>query len=393
MLSVARSAAEDAGGLDPGLLGDFLARLAEHGPEHHWDRHTVAAFAALGARAAEHGVAQRALVDLYLSAAWRAWPQLPALAGENSRTARVAGQRILRLCADVVAALAEGYISAERAVVRREEAMRREFIEDLLTGTANPVGLMVRAQSYGLQLASDHSVLLARAATPFQATSPLLAKLSADLTGPLGAHEALTATRDGELVIVLPSLPPPVLDAVLTAAHRSLATGNRPAPELEMALGRSHAGPSGITRSYAEARDAFALAKRLRLVDPVVRAESLLVYQVLLRDRAALCDLIDTVLTPLRRARGGAEPLLETLEAYFGSGGNTTHTAQFLHLSVRAVTYRLRRIATLTGLHPSNPAHRYTLHTAVLGARALGWPDDSQEVADTRQGNQADRGR
>jgi len=124
-----------------------------------------------------------------------------------------------------------------------------------------------------------------------------------------------------------------------------------------------------------------------------VRAENLLVYQVLLRDRAALCELIDTVLTPLRTARGGAEPLLDTLEAYFGNGGNTTRTAQSLHLSVRAVTYRLDRITTLTGLHLSDPAHRYTLHTAVLGARALGWPDDMPPVADARQGSQADPGR
>lgn len=393
MLDVTRSAVEDAGELDPELLGDFLARLAAHDPEHDWDRHTIAAFAALGARAAEHGVALRALVDLYLSAAWRAWPQLPAVAGENVRAIRAAGQRVLRLCADVVAALAEGHISAGRAVARREEAKHREFVDDLLTGTADPVGLMERAQSYGLQLAGAHAVLLARAATPFQATSPLLAQLSAALAGPLGTHEALSATRDGELVIVLPSLPAPALDAVLTAAQRTLTSGDRPAPELHMALGRPHPGPSGVARSYTEARDAFALARRLRLTDPVVRAESLLVYQVLLRDRAALCDLIDTVLTPLRAARGGAEPLLETLEAYLGSGGNTTRTAQWLHLSVRAVTYRLSRIATLTGLHPSHPADRYTLHTAVLGARALGWPDDIQSVADARQESRADHGR
>ena len=52
-LEVARSAAADAGGVDLELLGDFLDRLAADGPEHDWDRHTNAAFAALGTRAAE----------------------------------------------------------------------------------------------------------------------------------------------------------------------------------------------------------------------------------------------------------------------------------------------------------------------------------------------------
>ncbi|HEX6405246.1 MAG TPA: helix-turn-helix domain-containing protein [Pseudonocardiaceae bacterium] len=384
-LEVARLAAADAGGVDPELLGDFLDRLAAPGPEHDWDRHTNATFAALGSRAAEQGVVLRALVDLYLSAAWRAWPALPAVAGEDTTAVRAAGQRVLRACDDAVAALAEGYASARRAVVRREEALRREFVDDLLAGTADPAGLLVRAQSYGLQLAGAHAVLLARTAVPFQDASPLLAEVSAALAASLGAFEALITTRDGQLVIVLPALPAPILDAALAAAHRALTCGGRRSQQVWLVLGRPHPGPSGVARSFTEARDALALAQRLQLSEPVVRAEDLLVYQVLLRDRAALCDLIDTVLTPLLRARGGAEPLLETLEAYLGSGGNTTRTAQLLHLSVRAVTYRLNRIATLTGLHLGNPAHRYTLHTAVLGARALGWPDNTEVVAEFRQ--------
>jgi GGDEF-like domain/PucR C-terminal helix-turn-helix domain len=381
---VARSAAADAGGVNLELLGDFLDRLAA-GPEHSWDRHPNAAFAALGARAAEQGVALRTLVDLYLSAAWRAWPRLPAVTGEDTTAIRAAGQWVLRACDDVVAALAEGYASARRAMVRREEALRREFVDDLLAGTADPAALLVRAQSYGLQLAGPHAVLLARTAAPFQEASPLLAQVSTALADPLSAFDTLITTRDGELVIVLPALPAQTLDAVLAAAHRVLTSGAQRTQQVWMVLGRPHPGPSGVAHSFTEARNALTLAKRLQLSEPVVRAEDLLVYQVLLRDRAALCDLIDTVLTPLRRARGGAEPLLATLEAYLGSGGNTTRTAKLLHLSVRAVTYRLHRIATLTGLHVGNPAHRYTLHTAVLGARALGWPNNTEVIAEPRQ--------
>ncbi len=371
------------------MLGDFLDRLAAHGPEHDWDRHTHAAFAALGARAAEQGVVLRALVDLYLSAAWRAWPQLPAVAGDSATAVRAAGQRVLRACDDVVAALAEGYTSAGRAVVRREEAMRREFVDDLLAGTSDPAGLLGRAQSYGLQLAGEHAVLLGRAATPFQETSPLLAELSAALAGPL---EALITTRDGELVIVLPARSPQALDNALSAAHRTLTSDTRRTREVWLVLGRPYPGPSGVAHSFTEARTVLDLARRLQLPERVVRAEDLLVYQVLLRDRAALCELIDSVLSPLRQARGGARPLLDTLEAYLGSGGNTTRTAQRLHLSVRTITYRLDRIAGLTGLHAANPTHRYTLHTAVLGARALGWPDNTQAVADFRQQSQPDYG-
>lgn len=382
---VARAAAADAGGLDPNLLGDFLGRLAAPGPDHGWDRHADAAFTALGARAAERGTALQAVVDLYLSAAWRAWPQLPEVAGEDAEALRSCGQRVLRVCDDAVAALAEGYLSAGRALLRREEAARREFVDDLLTGTADPTSLLARAQAYGLGLAGAHSVLLAAAPTPFHETGPVLSKVSTALTTHLGAINALITTRGGRLVVVLPARPAPTLQAALAAVHRLLATGKGSPAEVRIALGRAYPGPSGVARSFTEARDALALAEQLQLPEPLVQAENLLVYQVLLRDRAALTDLIDTVLTPLQQARGGARALLHTLHAYLQSGGNTTATAHQLHLSVRAVSYRLARIATLTGLHPTNPAHRYTLHTAVLGARALGWPEHTDNIADGGQ--------
>jgi DNA-binding PucR family transcriptional regulator len=96
---------------------------------------------------------------------------------------------------------------------------------------------------------------------------------------------------------------------------------------------------------------------------------------VLARDQPALVDLVHSVLNPLREARGGAEPLVETLRAYFDSGCVATTTAVRLHLSVRAVTYRLGRVKSLTGFDPLDPAHRFTLQVAVLGAKLLGWPE------------------
>ena len=125
-----------------------------------------------------------------------------------------------------------------------------------------------------------------------------------------------------------------------------------------------------------EAADALDLAGRLGFTAPVLRAADLLVFPVLLRDRDAITDLVTTVLGPLREARGGPRPYLETLTALFDNQGNHTATAREMHLSVRAVTYRLERIRALTGFHPAEPTQRFTLQTAVLGARLLGWCDD-----------------
>ena len=117
------------------------------------------------------------------------------------------------------------------------------------------------------------------------------------------------------------------------------------------------------------------MAERLHLSTPLIHAEQLLIYRVLLRDQPAIADLVRTVLGGLVRSRGGAEPLLTTLDAYFATGSVTTETARRLHLSVRAVTYRLDRIKALTGHDATDPAQRFTINAAVLGAKLLGWPE------------------
>jgi DNA-binding PucR family transcriptional regulator len=115
------------------------------------------------------------------------------------------------------------------------------------------------------------------------------------------------------------------------------------------------------------------LAGVLSLADPVAKLDDLLVYRVLLRDRESMADLIDSVLSPLRAARGGAKPLLDTIAAYAACGANAAATARRLHLSVRAVTYRLARIKELTGYDAGVPDHLYVLQTAALGAKLTGW--------------------
>ena len=141
-----------------------------------------------------------------------------------------------------------------------------------------------------------------------------------------------------------------------------------------VAFGRAYPGPGGVRRSYDEAGDALDVAARLGMPDPVVDASDLLIYQVILRDRAAITDLVSALLTPLARARGGAGPLLATLAEYYASGGVAAEAARRLHLSVRAVTYRLARVRELTGRDPADPAQGLALRVAVIGARMLDWP-------------------
>ncbi|MFI1014406.1 PucR family transcriptional regulator [Streptomyces sp. NPDC020965] len=310
-----------------------------------------------GEGAAEAGIGLRPLVRAQLSAAQSVRPEL----------SRAAADRLLAAVEQAVDALAEGHERAQRLAVRREEAARREFIDDLLYGRSDLGRLAQRAERFGLLLSHAHAVAVAQGSEPYDDGYPMARRIESALLARFGHRSILLTTKDGRLICIAPSDQSEVLS--FFAKHAYAATdGGR------VAIGRAHPGVGGVVHSYEEALNALDLATRMDLDDPVLHAADLLVYPVLTRDRQAMADLVESVLGPLRGARGGPQPLLDTLAAYFDTGCVTAAAARRLSLSVRAMTYRLDRIRRLTGSDPGDPVHRYTLQTAFIGARLLGWP-------------------
>ncbi len=388
LLEVAAGGAADAGGLPVELLGDFLPVLvAAVVAGQPISRRELRAYRARGDVAATQGVALRALLDLYLSSAWRLWRHLPPVADAAQHPSGVvaAGEVMLHAVDDVVAALAEGYQLARRALVRAQVSARREFIDDLLAGTADVASVLQRADGFGLDLSGPHAVAVVQAERPFSDASPLIATLERAVQESIGDAQALLASKQGRLVVIFPAPDRRAVDQTVTQLSVTLGwrAGDPAGVDLrrrvsagvwQIGLGRAGNGADGVLASYREAVDALQLAGTLGLDAPVVAAEDLLVYRVLLRDRAALDDLVASTLTPLLTARGGADALLATLATYFRCGANSARTARELHLSVRAVTYRLDRVRELTGLDPSRTEDGLALHVAALGATLLDWP-------------------
>jgi sugar diacid utilization regulator len=332
----------------------------------------------LGAAAAEQNVPLRALVDLYLSANWLTWRELPAVTGATGARVRDVAESVLRATDDAIVALAEGYDEAQRLVMRQEEARRREFIDDLLNGRSDFGRLAETAERFGLRLAGQLAVAIASADRSFVDGDSLTRRVESNLLGRFGVRDVLVTTKDGLLICIAAG---PGTDVLLEFARQVAAvmgTGDR----WRVGVGRAHQGPGGAMRSFEEACGTLGLADSLELADRVVHAAELLVFQVLLRDRVALIDLVTTVLGPLEQARGGAKPLLDTLAGYFASGGVSAEAARRLHLSVRAVTYRLDRVRRLTGHDVTEPTQRFTLEAAVLGARLLDWPEQPLAAGD-----------
>lgn len=386
LADVAAGASRDSGGVPVELLGDYLPLLADAAASgRRPERAELEAVGRLGRRAAEQGISAGRVVQLYLSAARRLWQELPQVSrSRDSEAVRTAASAVLHVVDDAVATLAEGYAVARRDLVRREEVLRRELVDDLLRGDSDLGGLVERAEPFGLDLARVHQVALAAPSSRLPDTDTAVTILEGVIFDRLGDRDVLVATKDGLLVVVAPADPAtgtsPAASTDPSAGlgqlmHAELSRLRRGRP-WRVAVGRAHPGLYGIARSYEEAREAITMAGRLRLDTSVVHARDLLIFRVLLRDQPAMVDLVQAVLSPLGRARGGARPLVATLEAYFASGAVATEAAKRLHVAVRTVTYRLERIKVLSGYDPGDPAHRFTLQAAVLGARALNWPAD-----------------
>jgi sugar diacid utilization regulator len=362
------------------LLGKYLPLLADAAINgRRPDSFELDAVRELGRRAAAEGVSARRAVDLYLSAAWRLWRQLPVVVrSSDPEKVRRAAEAVLRVLDDAIGVLVDGHQAERRAMIRQEETLRVEFVDDLLRGDADVSRMVQRAEPFGIDLGKPHQVALVSPGTADGAVDRAAIALERAVVERFGDREVLVATKDGRVVVVVPGAAAPAfalpkgLD-VGTAIQQDLSRRQIPG-RWRVAAGRPFPGAYGVARSYEEALEALTFADRLGLDADVVHARDLLVYRVLGRDQAAIVDLVRDVLTPLEQVRGGAEALLETLREYFAAGEVATEAARRLHVSVRTVTYRLARVAQLTGYRVSEPDQRFALHAAVLGAQLLEWP-------------------
>ncbi|ORT57817.1 helix-turn-helix domain-containing protein [Streptomyces sp. CB03238] len=322
------------------------------------NRDELDALRARGEQAAEAGFGLRLLVRAHLAAAQDVRADLRGAAADH----------LLAAVEQAVDAFAEGHERAQRLAIRQQEAARREFIDDLLHGRTDVGHLAERAGRFGLLLSHAHAVAVAEGPEPYDDGYAVTRGIEASLAARFGDRRILLTTKNGRLICIAPGDQADVLTFFAKQAYAATDGGRA-------AIGRPHQGVGGVVSSYEEALNALDLAGRIHLDAPVLHAADLLVYPVLTRDRQAMADLVRTVLGPLQQARGGAKPLIDTLTAYFDTGCVSAEAARRLSLSVRAMTYRLERIHKLTGADPGDPVHRYTLQTAVIGARLLDWPD------------------
>src|SRR3712207_2737419 len=185
------------------LLGGYLPMLADAAINgRRPDQWELDAVRELGRRAAAQGVGARGAVDLYLSASWRLWRQLPVVVrSSDPEKVRRAAEAVLRVLDDAVGVLVDGHQSQRRAMIRHEEALRAEFVDDLLRGDADVASMVERAEPFGIDLGKLHHVALVApqdGAAGLERTATTLERAVVDR---FGDRDVLVATKDGRVVI------------------------------------------------------------------------------------------------------------------------------------------------------------------------------------------------
>ncbi|MEU4821183.1 helix-turn-helix domain-containing protein [Actinomadura sp. NPDC023710] len=248
-----------------------------------------------------------------------------------------ADQRILERAALVTALL----LLFQRSATEAEGRVRGELLDDLLSGRrAGAEALTARARRVGVDLSAPHVVLCARYDS--REHRPRAAFWASSFAA---MGHGLAASRAEEIVLLLPG-------------DRPGDAARRVAKELGASLGGSATvgaagpvrGPGEVASAHREAqRCADALLALGRRGDGAGASE-LGFVGLLIGDDRDVTGFLGSALGPVLdydERRGTA--LVQTLEAYFGTGGSLSRTAERLHIHVNTVSQRLDRIARLLG--------------------------------------------
>ncbi len=375
------------GGIDV-LSGDAsqmeLARVREYGPAARASEGTL--YLVAGDGLPEHALelARRERhAGFVLSAATAASLETGLLAGFKATVIALPGGIPLDLGARIqhLIDLGASSLLGGDTIARA----RQDLVEDLVIGRfRDPAALGRRARSLGIDLDGVTTVLL----VGFDDFERFYVQneQQGELYFQRLKGRILQITRQGVAVDDPAAVVTPHAEGSLILGRGPLEeTGRRLAATLRkdlrfvpvaVAAGLPKDDLSGLTYSYREARMALGLRKRLRLRDRFVAFRdvtgSALLQQI--AQTPELASLLTDELRPLQEAEYSRRPVLvETIAAYFDSGGSLKRAAATLGIHPKTLRYRLDRAEDILGPGSLEGDKRLLYH---LAARYILWVTD-----------------
>lgn len=263
-------------------------------------------------------------------------------------------EAVMRYTREVAFAAADVYARAAEQRGAWDARLEALIVDSVLRGEADEA---VRSRATALGWASTSGVCVVLGYTPQVPSSTAVdaIKKSARAVG----LDVLVAVQGDRMVVVLGG----VSDA--DKAGAAVAGHFGPGPIVTgPVVGDLLAASLSARAAVAALRAAVAWPQAPRPVS----SEDLLPERSLSGDGHARRQLVSDVYQPLVSA---GSSMVDTLTAYLDSGGSIEATGRILYVHPNTVRYRLRRIAEITGLSPTDARDAYTLRLALTLGRLL----------------------
>jgi sugar diacid utilization regulator len=282
---------------------------------------------------------------------------------EEREAALVIAGRIMRHVDEMSRHVAEAFLNELQNTWSDREVVRRDLLDDLVSGQGDTERVRRLARSLKLSLADRYVAIVLRgpdALAEEQADQALAARVALRRIVELarrhlraGCSSVLVGMRHGEVVALCPSEEPGSVEEIRGRAV-ALAAALAEA-EVCVGVGDSHPDLAGIAVSYTEARDAAEIAVGIGVTGRPLYFDEVLIDHMI-RSTPHADRILDSTLRPLVEYDEAKQAeLVPTLRAYLASGFNLTRSAEVLHVHPNTVVYRLRRIRELSGRDPQRP--------------------------------------
>ncbi|AEA25633.1 transcriptional regulator, CdaR [Pseudonocardia dioxanivorans CB1190] len=261
-------------------------------------------------------------------------------------------------------------LAHQRSLAEAELRLRRDLVDDLLTG-ADDESALARSAALNHDLRLPHQVVVV--SWPGTDDTEKIIQAVDQATTRITQARALLTRRGGNVVLVAPAREHDDTAHDWGELHRLLSAA-LPARAGAIGVGRLYRRPSELPRSYAEALRGLAVRRRSADHIGVTTFEQLGFYRILGTEEShrEMVEFIREWLGPLidydTRHR---YDLVNTLWQYYECGGNYDATAHALLIHRSTLRYRLRRIRELTGHDLGVADTRLNLHIATRAWQIL----------------------
>jgi purine catabolism regulator len=310
------------------------------------------------------GGLERLIAPIVVGDVARGYLSIIALEGELDGTDRQAAEQGALVCAIEMA--------HAKAVRETEKRLHGDLLSALLHQTLAARDARLWAQNIGLNLDADHTALR----LAWEESRLSLRRLETLVNGEVSRLPARTIVSPlgGEVICFCETprdsgRPAPALalaHAVIERAHEE-----NPEAVIRCGIGTPAADLAQWHVSFRQAGQALDMARRLNERKPLYYMD-LSVYRLLLQieDHPDMRAFLQETLGPLLSHPNAGE-LLETLDEYFACNGNLSQTAEALFIHRNTLTYRMDRIAAISGLDLKNTDKRLAAQLALRIHRML----------------------